>query len=61
LNGKTRPSRYVAALTRHAEGRGGDEHGRAELVRTMGGVFTIAAVVDHFSDAVVQNPIVRWA
>jgi hypothetical protein len=27
----------------------------------LGGVFAIAAVVDHFSDAVVQNPIVGQA
>ena len=28
------------------------------LYEWLGGVFAIAAVVDHFSDAVVQNPIV---
>ena len=28
------------------------------LYERLGGVFSIAAVVDHFSDAVVQNPIV---
>ena len=28
------------------------------LYERLGGVFGIAAVVDHFSDAVVQNPIV---
>lgn len=28
------------------------------LFERLGGVFAIAAVVDHFSDAVVQNPIV---
>jgi hemoglobin len=28
------------------------------LYDRLGGVFAIAAVVDHFSDAVVQNPIV---
>jgi len=28
------------------------------LYERVGGVFAIAAVVDHFSDAVVQNPIV---
>ena len=28
------------------------------LVNLMGGVFAIAGVVDHFSDAVVKNPIV---
>ena len=28
------------------------------LYDRLGGVFAIAAVVDHFSDAVVQNPVV---
>lgn len=28
------------------------------LYERLGGVFAIAAVVDHFSDAAVQNPIV---
>ncbi len=30
----------------------------ASLYERLGGVFAIAAVVDHFSDAVVANPIV---
>jgi hemoglobin len=30
----------------------------ASLYERLGGPFAIAAVVDHFSDAVVQNPIV---
>ena len=30
----------------------------ASLYERLGGAFTIAAVVDHFSEAVVQNPIV---
>src|SRR5215217_7957030 len=30
----------------------------ASLYERLGGVFAVAAVVDHFSDAVVQNPIV---
>jgi hemoglobin len=30
----------------------------ASLYDRLGGVFAIAAVVDHFSDAIVQNPIV---
>ena len=32
------------------------------LYERLGGVFAIAAVIDHFSDAVVENPIVgqRW-
>ena len=30
----------------------------ASLYDRLGGVFAIAAVVDHFSDALVQNPVV---
>jgi hemoglobin len=30
----------------------------SSLYERLGGVFAIAAVVDHFSDAVVRNPIV---
>jgi hemoglobin len=30
----------------------------SSLYDRLGGVFAIAAVIDHFSDAVVQNPIV---
>jgi hemoglobin len=30
----------------------------ASLYERLGGAFAIAAVVDHFSDAVVQNPVV---
>ena len=30
----------------------------ASLYERLGGAFSIAAVIDHFSDAVVQNPIV---
>src|SRR5687767_8484742 len=32
--------------------------GDASLYERLGGVFAIAAVVDHFSEAVVKNPIV---
>ena len=31
---------------------------QASLYERLGGAFSIAAVIDHFSDAVVQNPIV---
>lgn len=31
---------------------------QASLYERLGGVFAIAAVIDHFSDAVVQNPVV---
>lgn len=30
----------------------------ASLYERLGGAFAIAAVVDHFSDAVVRNPII---
>ena len=30
----------------------------ASLYDRLGGAFAIAAVIDHFSDALVQNPIV---
>ncbi len=30
----------------------------ASLYERLGGVFAVAAVIDHFSDAIVQNPIV---
>jgi len=30
----------------------------SSLFERLGGVFAIAAVIDHFSDAIVQNPIV---
>lgn len=30
----------------------------ASLYERLGGVFAIAAVVDHFSDAIVKNPVV---
>jgi hemoglobin len=30
----------------------------ASLYERLGGVFAVAAVIDHFSDAVVMNPIV---
>ena len=32
--------------------------GDASLYERLGGAFAIAAVIDHFSDAVVHNPIV---
>jgi hemoglobin len=30
----------------------------SSLYERLGGAFAIAAVIDHFSDAIVQNPIV---
>jgi hemoglobin len=46
----------LAAENAHAQ----DEQSTPEqsLYERLGGVFAIAAVVDHFSDAVVKNPIV---
>ena len=32
--------------------------GESSLYERLGGAFAIAAVIEHFSDAVVQNPIV---
>jgi hemoglobin len=37
---------------------GGSTMPEASLYERLGGAFAIAAVIDHFSDAVVQNPIV---
>jgi hemoglobin len=46
-----------------AQGRGVQAQGTqasadASLYERLGGVFAIAAVVDHFSDALIENPIV---
>ncbi len=30
------------------------------LYERLGGVYAIAAVVDHFSEAIINNPIVGW-
>ena len=38
--------------------QGGRSIGDPSLYERLGGAFAIAAVIDHFSDAVVQNPIV---
>ena len=46
-----------------AKGRAQGTQGTAvkSLYERLGGVFAIAAVVDHFSDAIVKNPIVGQA
>jgi hemoglobin len=44
----------MAADSAHAQ----DKQTGKSLYERLGGVFAIAAVVDHFSDAVVKNPIV---
>ena len=46
---------FVVALTLPLQAAPKTEE---SLYERLGGVFAIAAVVDHFSDAVVQNPIV---
>ena len=38
--------------------RGDEQMPESSLYERLGGAFAIAAVIDHFSDAVVQNPIV---
>ena len=49
----------VAAASTAVLSRGGQsERAGKKLYERLGGVFAIAAVVDHFSDAVVKNPIV---
>jgi hemoglobin len=35
--------------------------GESSLYERLGGVFAIAAVIDHFSDALIKNPIVGQA
>jgi hemoglobin len=42
----------------HAQAQGKQSPSDKSLYERLGGVFAIAAVVDHFSDAVVKNPIV---
>jgi hemoglobin len=48
----------VAATTVLAEAENANAQEEKSLYERLGGVFAIAAVVDHFSDAVVKNPIV---
>jgi hemoglobin len=47
-----------ALLAREETTRGGSTMTEKSLYERLGGAFAIAAVVDHFSDAVVRNPIV---
>jgi hemoglobin len=55
--GLTLTAASVAALA--AAGRAGSALAQEKsLYERLGGVFAIAAVVEHFSDAVVKNPIV---
>ena len=48
----------VLAAADNAHGQGTQTTPEKSLYDRLGGVFAIAAVVDHFSDAVVKNPIV---
>ena len=47
---------FALADSAHAQAK--DATPQKSLYERLGGVFAIAAVVDHFSDAVVKNPIV---
>jgi hemoglobin len=47
---------FALADSAHAQAK--DATPQKTLYERLGGVFAIAAVVDHFSDAVVKNPIV---
>jgi len=48
----------VLAQTQKADAPAKQSTSEKSLYERLGGVFAIAAVVDHFSDAVVKNPIV---
>ena len=48
----------VLAQMDKAHGQAQQATSEKSLYERLGGVFAIAAVVDHFSDAVVKNPIV---
>ena len=48
----------VLAAANNAQAQDKQSAPEKSLYERLGGVFAIAAVVDHFSDAVVKNPIV---
>jgi hemoglobin len=48
----------VLAAANNAHAQASQAMPEKSLYERLGGVFAIAAVVDHFSDAVVKNPIV---
>ena len=55
----TKKQRLGAGLAAdNAHARGEQTMPEQSLYERLGGIFAIAAVVDHFSDAVVKNPIV---
>lgn len=56
--GLTLTAASVAVLARAAGAQANQTMPEKSLYERLGGVFAIAAVVDHFSDAVVDNPIV---
>ncbi len=57
---RSAPAMVVAAMFVATSVQAAPQAPQAEksLYERLGGVFAIAAVVDHFSDAVVKNPIV---
>ena len=50
------PIVLAAADTAHAQAQPASD--KKSLYERLGGIFAIAAVVDHFSDALIKNPIV---
>jgi len=54
----TVPTGIVFNETEKAYAQGTQTSPEKSLYERLGGVFAIAAVVDHFSDALVKNPIV---
>ena len=54
----TVPTGVVLTGTENAYAQGKQTAPEKSLYERLGGVFAIAAVVDHFSDSVVKNPIV---
>ena len=52
------PAATVVAVLAAAESAHGQPAPEKSLYERLGGVFAIAAVIDHFSDAVVKNPVV---
>lgn len=56
--GLTLAAASVAVLAGADRARANQSTPEKSLYERLGGVFAIAAVVDHFSDAVVKNPVV---
>src|SRR5262245_51421145 len=54
----TVPTGVVLSQSENAYAQGKQTAPEKSLYERLGGVFAIAAVVDHFSDAIVKNPIV---